>query len=162
MYILNNILILFISISLISAEDEKYKCKAEDSQKEVEIGDMIRLCLHIPDIDRKAVFKIEVDEYSVISIKNGYESLIAEKESSTKLNNPSEEGHLTRNLLKEGTEEETETETEEMTEEENEEENKNEEETEGDTSSDDTTEEIKTEFIAQIGKIRTKFPTVNL
>ena len=150
MYILNNILILFISISLISAEDEKYKCKAEDSQKEVEIGDMIRLCLHIPDIDRKAVFKIEVDEYSVISIKNGYESLVAQKESSTNLNNQAEKGHVTRNLLKEGTEEETE------------EENKKEEETEGDTSSDDTTEEIKTEFIAQIGKIRTKFPTVNL
>ena len=135
MFFSKYILILFL-ISLISTENKIFKCKTQDTQKELKIGDEVTLCLHIPEIGKKAAFKIEVDEYSVISIKEGFNKIVRPEESTSPgTDQPVEEGDkIVRNLLEEN-EEEEETSDEEV---------------------------IKKEFIAQIGNVRTKFPTVSL
>ena len=78
-----------------------------------------------------------MDEYSVISIEDGFSKLIKSEEGSsnpTDNTDNSDDTHTTRRLI--------------MSEDES-------------PSGDESTEEIKEEFIGQIGNVRTKFPSVN-
>ena len=62
-------------MSFISNDDIVYKCKPSDTEGEVEIGDEVTLCLHVPELKRKVAFKLKVDEHSVISIENGFNKI---------------------------------------------------------------------------------------
>ena len=80
MKILYTIIILLL-LSYISSDDIVYKCKPSDTEGEVEIGDEVTLCLHIPELKKKVVFKLKVDEHSVISIENGFNKIALPHES---------------------------------------------------------------------------------
>ena len=126
----NSLLFLFF-LSIISTVKSGYSCKPSDTEQSVEIGNEITLCLHARTLGRKVAFKINVDDYTVISIEEGFSKLITTESSNTRrLEN--------RFLLKEGDENETNT----------------------NTNLRDTNDGIKEEFIAQIGNVRTKYPTV--
>lgn len=126
-------IILLSSISTIT----NYKCKEGDTEKNVEIGNEVILCLHSVNLQKKVAFKLKVDEYSVISIEDGFSKLVKSEEGSsnpTDNTDNSDDTHTTRRLI--------------MSEDES-------------PSGDESTEEIKEEFIGQIGNVRTKFPSVN-
>ena len=128
----NSLLFLFF-LSIISTVKSGYSCKPSDTEQSVEIGNEITLCLHARTLGRKVAFKINVDDYTVISIEEGFSKLITTETSNTRrLEN--------RILLKEGDEDETTNTT--------------------NTNLRDTNDGIKEEFIAQIGNVRTKYPTV--
>ena len=200
MFDLKSIIFLFLFLlSLISTNNNVYRCKPNDTEKKIEIGNDVTLCIHAVNLARKVVFKIKVDDYSVISINDGFSNIVnsinseTEKETNVRrLDN--------RNLLKENdlqvngsSSNETSNESSYSSEEishilSNEittqqpsnipyietsyivtniiptntpTTNIQADETQSDNSSDDITEEIKEEFIGQIGNVRTKFPTVS-
>ena len=68
-------IIILLLLSFISSDDIVYKCKPSDTEGEVEIGDEVTLCLHVPELKRKVAFKLKVDEHSVISIENGFNKI---------------------------------------------------------------------------------------
>jgi len=74
MKILSFITILLF-LSYISSNDIVYKCRTSDTEGEVEIGDEVALCLHVPELGKKVVFKLKVDEHTVISIENGFNKI---------------------------------------------------------------------------------------
>jgi len=80
MKILYTIIILLL-LSYISTDDIVYKCKPSDTEGEVEIGDEVTLCLHVPELKKKVAFKLKVDEHSVISIENGFNKIALPHES---------------------------------------------------------------------------------
>ena len=219
MFNLKSIIFLFL-LSIISTENNIYVCKPKDTEKKIEIGNDVTLCIHSVNLARKVAFKIKVDDYSVISIKDGFKKII----NSINKNSETEEGTNirrldNRNLLKENdvqmnngsssnktsndtSPEDTSTKTEVplsyqpteipinipsteiidltteastnipsteiidlITEEtsnipSNETTNIQTDENQNDNTTDEIIEEIKEEFIGQIGKIRTKFPNV--
>jgi hypothetical protein len=121
MKILYTIIILLL-LSFISSDDIVYKCKTSDTEREVEIGDEVTLCLHVPELKRKVVFKLKVDEHSVISIEKGFNKIALPHES---------QNNKTRLLL------------------------------EPDQSEQQTNEtRTETQILAQIGNVKTKYPTV--
>ena len=75
---------ILLLLCLISANEIVYKCKPEDSEKEVEIGDEVTLCIHTIELQKKVAFKIKVDEYSIISIKDAFTKIVLSKEDGTK------------------------------------------------------------------------------
>ena len=75
---------ILLLLCLISANEIVYKCKPEDSEKEVEIGDEVTLCIHTIELQKKVAFKIKVDEYSIISIKDAFTKIVLPKEDGTK------------------------------------------------------------------------------
>lgn len=102
MFNLKSIIFIFL-LSIISSDNNIYVCKTKDTEKKIEIGNDVTLCIHAVNLARKVAFKIKVDDYSVISIKDGFLNIInsidkkdseTEKETNTRrLDN--------RNLLKE-------------------------------------------------------------
>ena len=75
---------ILLVLCLISANEIVYKCKPEDSEKEVEIGDEVTLCIHTFELHKKVAFKIKVDEYSIISMKDAFSKIVLPKEEGTK------------------------------------------------------------------------------
>ena len=71
-------LILISSFNYINlqANDDKFKCKKEDVNREIEIGDEVTLCIHSIEKNIKIAYKLKVDKYSIITIKGGFEKLI--------------------------------------------------------------------------------------
>jgi preprotein translocase subunit YajC len=71
-------LILILSFNYINlqANDDKFKCKKEDVNREIEIGDEVTLCIHSKELNQKIAYKLKVDKYSIITIKGGFEKLI--------------------------------------------------------------------------------------
>ena len=70
-------------MTLISAQSI-YKCKTKDTENKVEIGDEVTLCIHTIELQKKVAFKIKVDEYSIISIKDAFTKIVLPKEDGTK------------------------------------------------------------------------------
>ena len=131
------IIIPFLLLSSLKAYDN-YKCRTADTQKQVEKDDEVFLCIHIPNLKKKTIFKLKVDEYSVMSINNGFSNIVKTKEKpkeDTKDTDKPEEGTKLRNLFL----------------------NQMPEEEKGNSTDEN---EIREEFIAQIGNVTTKFPAV--
>ena len=80
--ILKKIKILFLFFIIIKCEEiednsdpintTSYECQDFDETIELEIGKEIILCIHIPELEQKIPFKIKVDEYSLLTINQGY------------------------------------------------------------------------------------------
>jgi hypothetical protein len=99
------IIIIPLFSSLISTNDSyNYTCKPTDTKNKVEIGNEVTLCLHAQSLKKKAAFKIKVDDYSVISINEGFSKLIKSiEQQSSETNTPSNGRNLdARKLIKEG------------------------------------------------------------
>ena len=60
-----------------------YACKAEDTEKSVEIGNEVTLCLQARTFWRKVAFKIKVDDY-IISIEEGFSKLITSENAGAR------------------------------------------------------------------------------
>ena len=67
--------LLIISFLIISLVESEYNCKKEDKDREIEIGDIVTLCIHSREQDKKVAYKLKVDEYSIITILGGYGNL---------------------------------------------------------------------------------------
>jgi len=67
--------LLIISFLIISLVESEFNCKKEDIDREIEIGDMVTLCIHSREKDTKVAYKLKVDEYSIITILGGYGNL---------------------------------------------------------------------------------------
>ena len=67
--------LLIISFLIISLVESEYNCKKEDKDREIEIGDIVTLCIHSREQDTKVAYKLKVDEYSIITILGGYGNL---------------------------------------------------------------------------------------
>lgn len=76
-----NFIIILLLLSF-SSEDNVYKCRSSDTDEKVEIGDEVILCIHVPELKKKVAFKLKVDEYSAISIENGFNKIVLPKEES--------------------------------------------------------------------------------
>ena len=70
---------IFLLLSSISTNNNIYKCKSGDTTKNIEIGDEVTLCLHSLNFHKKVAFKLIVDEYTVISIEDGFSRLVKSK-----------------------------------------------------------------------------------
>ena len=105
MYYITLIFIIFISsFNNICVSEKVYKCKNEDINREIEIGDEVTLCLHSRELGKKIAYKLKVDKYSIITIKGGYPQLIPPNESDEESNgSPGVSGNYKfRNMRKEG------------------------------------------------------------
>lgn len=124
-------LILFYSI-ISESEYDNYKCNPIDTNENIGIGDTVTLCIHIPELKKRTVFKIETDKYTLVSIKDGYNKIISQKddkpepEPEKEEEKPYEKEDVLRRLVEE-----------------------------------DTIKEQK-QVVAQIGNVTTKFPSVNI
>jgi hypothetical protein len=67
--------LLIISFLIISLVESEFNCKKEDIDREIEIGDIVTLCIHSREQDTKVAYKLKVDEYSIITILGGYGNL---------------------------------------------------------------------------------------
>ena len=67
--------LLIISFLIISLVESEYNCKKEDKDREIEIGDIVTLCIHSREKDTKVAYKLKVDECSIITILGGYGNL---------------------------------------------------------------------------------------
>lgn len=67
--------LLIISFLIISLVESEFNCKKEDIDREIEIGDIVTLCIHSREKDTKVAYKLKVDEYSIITILGGYGNL---------------------------------------------------------------------------------------
>ena len=76
-----NFIIILLLLSF-SSEDNVYKCRSSDTDEKVEIGDEVILCIHVPELKKKVAFKLKVDEYSAISIENGFNKIVLPKEEN--------------------------------------------------------------------------------
>ena len=81
-------LILISSFNYINlqANDDKFKCKKEDVNREIEIGDEVTLCIHSKELNQKIAYKLKVDKYSIITIKGGFKGIIPEDKSESEGN----------------------------------------------------------------------------
>ena len=137
------ITIIFLLLSSISTNNNIYKCKSGDSSKNFEIGDEVTLCIHSLNLHKKVAFKLKMDEYTVISVEDGFSKLVKSNEDNSE--NSSFRRLNIRNLLTEN----------------NENNNDNDDNNRDDSLSDEPSDEIfKEEFISQIGIVKTKFPSV--
>lgn len=76
MFNLKSIIVLFLFLLSLISTNNIYTCKPKDTEKKVEIGNDVTLCIHAVNLARKVVFKIKVDEYNVISIKEGFKKIV--------------------------------------------------------------------------------------
>ena len=76
MFNLKSIIVLFLFLLSLISTNNIYSCKPKDTEKKVEIGNDVTLCIHAVNLARKVVFKIKVDDYSVISIKEGFKKIV--------------------------------------------------------------------------------------
>ena len=67
--------LLILSFLIISLVESEFNCKKEDIDREIEIGDIVTLCIHSREKDTKVAYKLKVDEYSIITILGGYGNL---------------------------------------------------------------------------------------
>ena len=94
-------LIIISSFNYINLEDTSlpYKCKNSDINREIEIGDEVTLCIHSIEKNIKIAYKLKVDKYSIITIKNGYDYLT--KTQGDNSQTPGTDNSRLRNLINE-------------------------------------------------------------
>ena len=69
-----SVFFLLLSIIIFNVNCQTYICKDSDSSG-LKVGDKAYLCIHILQTNTRIAFPLEVDEYSVASIKGFYEQI---------------------------------------------------------------------------------------
>ena len=135
----------YLILSFILTNNDFYKCKTSDTENAVEIGNEVTLCIHTLNSHKKVPFKLKVDEYTIISVKEGFSNIVKNKEKDSGNNEDTSSIRRLnnikfRNLLNNG-----------------------ESDINDGESSDEAiiNDEIKEEFLGQIGNVITNFPSVN-
>ena len=134
----------YLILSFILTNNDFYKCKTSDTENAVEIGNEVTLCIHTLNSHKKVPFKLKVDEYTIISVKEGFSNIVKNKEKDSGNNEDTSSIRRLnnikfRNLLNNG-----------------------ESDINDGESSDEAiiNDEIKEEFLGQIGNVITNFPSV--
>ena len=171
MYIPLIFLLLISSFNYISSSAEEYKCKNEDINREIEIGDEVTICLHSKEKKKKIAYKLKVDKYSIITIEGGYNAFQPENTNSQQTRTLSDDSknYRFRNMIKEPDNNEgeaipttsiTEPKTTTIS-------HKTSEVSTTQVTEPDSSEIVenpidKAKFVAQIGNIITQYPSVSL
>ena len=139
----------YLILSFILTNNDFYKCKTSDTENAVEIGNEVTLCIHTLNSHKKVPFKLKVDEYTIISVKEGFSNIVKNKEKDSGNNEDTSSIRRLnnikfRNLIN------------------NEESDMNDDINDGESSDEAIiNDEIKEEFLGQIGNVITNFPSVN-
>ena len=139
----------YLILSFILTNNDFYKCKTSDTENAVEIGNEVTLCIHTLNSHKKVPFKLKVDENTIISVKEGFSNIVKSKEKDSGNNEDTSSIRRLnnikfRNLLN------------------NEESDMNDDINDGESSDEAIiNDEIKEEFLGQIGNVITNFPSVN-
>ena len=151
--------LLILFFQYINSSEDDFKCRTSDINKTIEIGDEVTLCLHSKELGKKIAYKIKADEYTIVTINEGFKHLKPEEQEDTpkdELENESKR-YLRRMLLEPNYENEEEkfSENDYLTAENSSTPTEPEEEEINDNPDD------KSRIVAQIGDIITKYPSVN-
>jgi hypothetical protein len=84
-----HLFLLFSIFQYINLSLKDFNCRYSDINRTIQIGDEVTLCLHSKELKRKVAFKLKVDEYTIVTINDGFEKLIP-KETNNKANNEQE------------------------------------------------------------------------
>jgi hypothetical protein len=77
-----NFFLLLSIFQYINLSLKDFSCRNSDINRTIEIGDEVTLCLHSKELKRKVAFKLKVDEYTIVTINDGYEKLIPKEENT--------------------------------------------------------------------------------
>ena len=146
--------LLILFFQYINSSEDDFKCRTSDINKTIEIGDEVTLCLHSKELGKKIAYKIKVDEYTIVTINEGFKHLKPEEQEDESENE--NKRYLRRMLLEPNYENEEEkfSENDYLTAENSSTPTEPEEEEINDNPDD------KSRFVAQIGDIITKYPSV--
>ena len=70
-------LFIFLSFIILQVNGQTYICNS--SKDKLKVGDKAYLCIHILETNTKIIFPLEVDEYSVVTIKGIYSQISSNK-----------------------------------------------------------------------------------
>ena len=87
-----NFFLLLSFFQFINLSKKDFSCRNSDINRKIEIGDEVTLCLHSKELKRKVAFKLKVDEYTIVTISDGYEKLFPEEKNTT--NNEQESNNM--------------------------------------------------------------------
>ena len=73
--------ILFSISSFVISDVSDFKCRTKDIDNEFAIGDEVTLCLHSYFNKKKIAYKLKVDEYSIITMKEGFKAFVKDEEN---------------------------------------------------------------------------------
>ena len=146
--------LLILFFQYINSSEDDFKCRTSDINKTIEIGDEVTLCLHSKELGKKIAYKIKVDEYTIVTINEGFKHLKPEEQEDESENE--NKRYLRRMLLEPNAENEEEkfSENDYLTAENSSTPTEPEEEEINDNPDD------KSRIVAQIGDIITKYPSV--
>lgn len=151
--------LLILFFQYINSSEDDFKCRTSDINKTIEIGDEVTLCLHSKELGKKIAYKIKADEYTIVTINEGFKHLKPEEQEDTPKDESENESkrYLRRMLLEPNYENEEEkfSENDYLTAEKSSTPTEPEEEEINDNPDD------KSRIVAQIGDIITKYPSVN-
>ena len=147
--------LLILFFQYINSSEDDFKCRTSDINKTIEIGDEVTLCLHSKELGKKIAYKIKADEYTIVTINEGFKHLKPEEQEDESENE--NKRYLRRMLLEPNDENEEEkfSENDYLTAENSSTPTEPEEEEINDNPDD------KSRIVAQIGDIITKYPSVN-
>ena len=147
--------LLILFFQYINSSEDDFKCRTSDINKTIEIGDEVTLCLHSKELGKKIAYKIKADEYTIVTINEGFKHLKPEEQEDESENE--NKRYLRRMLLEPNAENEEEkfSENDYLTAENSSTPTEPEEEEINDNPDD------KSRIVAQIGDIITKYPSVN-
>jgi len=150
--------LLILFFQYINSSEDDFKCRTSDINKTIEIGDEVILCLHSKELGKKIAYKIKADEYTIVTINEGFKHLKPEEQEDTPKDESENESkrYLRRMLLEPNYENEEEkfSENDYLTAENSSTPTEPEEEEINDNPDD------KSRIVAQIGDIITKYPSV--
>ena len=78
-----NFFLLLSIFQYINLSLKDFSCRNSDINRTIEIGDEVTLCLHSKELKRKVAFKLKVDEYTIVTINDGFEKLIPKENNQT-------------------------------------------------------------------------------
>ena len=90
--------LLILFFQYINSSEDDFKCRTSDINKTIEIGDEVTLCLHSKELGKKIAYKIKVDEYTIVTINEGFKNLKPEDTPKDESENESKR-YLRRMLL---------------------------------------------------------------
>ena len=91
-----NFFLLLSIFQYINLSLKDFSCRNSDINRTIEIGDEVTLCLHSKELKRKVAFKLKVDEYTIVTINDGYEKLRPKEENTNNNEAENSNGNIRR------------------------------------------------------------------
>ena len=91
-----HLFLLFSIFQYINLSLKDFNCRISDINRTIQIGDEVTLCLHSKELKRKVAFKLKVDEYTIVTINDGYEKLRPKEENTNNNEAENSNGNIRR------------------------------------------------------------------